>query len=562
MRLCCESERLGDICYFVYFDILSFKNLENLLSKILNKAAELRASSIAIPALGTGILKFPRKTVAEVLSRCVQAFSDDMPPGNKLEKVKLVAFHADQQTIDAFNELKRLFVTDAEEREKKSFSNPASKEEPLRMRKAPSSTSMDALTMAAGQFKLGNVSLEVVLGDITNESTDCIVVIGNEAFSFQGAVGQAIITKEGDTFQTRAAGLAPAKPGQTHLLKTNKMQTGYVAHVYPATDSYANLKEAMMCMFKKCDKKSLRSVSIPAIGTGNFGKSSKESAKLILHSLADLSLNQTLKNITSVRIVLFEEKMLQEFKSQIAAILENPEKHFDQSMYMKVVQWCKSVCSFLVPGGASEKVPNKKYDSMTTTQPGDSKFNFKSLTMVLYSFEKRAIAETRRRLQEIVDENITPLTKRTDAFKKLTDSQLQKIRHIAEENDVIFVHNKNTGEVTLTGYHKDTTSLLSTCHDVALEKVQEDNEKEGADKLKDYIQWYEIQDDGTKVSYGPILNYKIEGLYKDSKDGEEIETMGDKNDTVVFVMDFTHKHATNKDTKKVLSIYREELSKG
>ena len=67
--------------------------------------------SIAIPAIGTGNLNYPRPQVAKVFFQEVIRYLTDHPH-SLIDDVRFVVFGGDQTTVDAFLGLKRLLFKD------------------------------------------------------------------------------------------------------------------------------------------------------------------------------------------------------------------------------------------------------------------------------------------------------------------------------------------------------------------------------------------------------------------------------------------------------------------
>ena len=65
----------------------------------LNHANRNGFKSIALPAMGTGNLGFPRDVVAEMMFNSVIEFSKKNP-GTSVKDVRLVLYDKDQPTID------------------------------------------------------------------------------------------------------------------------------------------------------------------------------------------------------------------------------------------------------------------------------------------------------------------------------------------------------------------------------------------------------------------------------------------------------------------------------
>jgi len=75
------------------------KKLSDAVAGSLRLADELRCSSIAMPAISTGIFGFPKDRAAEIILSAIESYYMENPSSD-LKLLKLVLF--DQSTVDAF----------------------------------------------------------------------------------------------------------------------------------------------------------------------------------------------------------------------------------------------------------------------------------------------------------------------------------------------------------------------------------------------------------------------------------------------------------------------------
>jgi len=520
----------------------SENELEKLVLELLAKANSIGSKSIAIPGLGTGQLRFPKNIVAKIMVDCVGKFSQN----TNLEKVMLVAFDKDAEMITEFkNALQNAG----------SASASASVEQP-KSRRAPSFGS-SLQNEEELFFKLGDVEMEIKCGDITKESVDAIVVLGNKRINLLGAVGKAIIEAEGDEFKKLLKVKAPQDEGTTKLIKTSKLPSKFLAHIVPASESYDGLKSATQGMFEKCNSKKLKSVSLPAIGTGVMGKSPEESAKLILHSFVELSMDNKVSNIKKVNIVLFEERLVSAFKSSLKEIAKNPQK----SLGERAIAWIRDhvgmfVKSLFSRSGDKDKVAD-------SNSPVKDVLYASPLTPVIFtvyfSHGKRVVNEVRERMMKVLDDHITSSDLKKEAFKNLPLYNFEKIRSFARNLDVLVELDANAGKIKLSGYHRDLASVTEYCHEVAAQKFEDDQRREKEQTVAKYVQWKEVQEDDSLCDYDPTLNYQIETQYKEGERDPQVD-IAEGHAIVTYKLDFSNMKISKKDGKDEKVIKREELA--
>ena len=73
--------------------------MTQIITDALQEAAQKGFTSAALPAMGTGNLKFPRNVVADTMFKTVMDFSK-ANPGTSLKDVRFVLYEKDQPTVD------------------------------------------------------------------------------------------------------------------------------------------------------------------------------------------------------------------------------------------------------------------------------------------------------------------------------------------------------------------------------------------------------------------------------------------------------------------------------
>ena len=172
--------------------------------------------------------------------------------------------------------------------------------------------------MAQGlRYRIGpKATLELVIGDITNESTDAIVNAANSSLLGGGGVDGAIHDAAGPDLLAECKrireqrGTLPA--GQAIATSGANLKARYVIHTVGPVWQGGNRNEPQVLescychSMEEADRKSCRSVSFPSVSTGAFGYPVDAAAEIAIRTVADL-LN-TPKSVTLVRFVLFDQR--------------------------------------------------------------------------------------------------------------------------------------------------------------------------------------------------------------------------------------------------------------
>ena len=99
--LICNADQLSVFGIFfvnVYFIMFRFQDLHTLITKLLDKANQCGMTSIAIPAIGTGNLGYPRDVTARVMYEAAIQFSKTNP-GGSVNDIRFWVYDKDLPTV-------------------------------------------------------------------------------------------------------------------------------------------------------------------------------------------------------------------------------------------------------------------------------------------------------------------------------------------------------------------------------------------------------------------------------------------------------------------------------
>ncbi len=162
------------------------------------------------------------------------------------------------------------------------------------------------------KIKIKKSVIELLKGDITNESTDAIVNAANQFLVGGGGVDGAIHKAGGPSIMQECQKIGSCPPGHSVITTAGNLKAKNVIHTvgpiyYGGTKNEAEiLKSAYLESLKLASAKKLKSISFPAISTGIYGYP--------IHEAAHIALKTTIKYleknriIEHVRFILFEQK--------------------------------------------------------------------------------------------------------------------------------------------------------------------------------------------------------------------------------------------------------------
>lgn len=161
---------------------------------------------------------------------------------------------------------------------------------------------------------LGNLTLELKLGDITKQpDVDVIVNAANAQLQTGGGVAGAIHRAGDPELEKETKPLAPITPGEAVITNAPGLPNRHIIHclgpVYGRDEPSGKLlADCYRNALDLADKNELVSIAFPAISTGAFGYPVKEAAHVAFSTVKEKS--ESLEHVRLVRFVLWSEQDL------------------------------------------------------------------------------------------------------------------------------------------------------------------------------------------------------------------------------------------------------------
>ncbi|RUS79815.1 hypothetical protein EGW08_012414 [Elysia chlorotica] len=182
------------------------------------------------------------------------------------------------------------------------------------------------LTLSEKKLFLGQ-KLTVMQGDLVKATADAIVHPTNSSFYFGGEVGQAIQRAGGKEFQQEVDLLkAQGSIGNAEaaICPGHKFAAKFVIHVnsptWSETNAQQNLDKAVKNVLKVADDKSLKSVALPSISSGNAGFPKQTAAQIILASIRDYFKTAKSSSLKQIFFVLYDAESVNVYTTELARL--------------------------------------------------------------------------------------------------------------------------------------------------------------------------------------------------------------------------------------------------
>lgn len=119
---------------------------------------------------------------------------------------------------------------------------------------------------------VGEVRIQLVMGDITTAEVDAIVNAESHVLKMKDGVSKAILDRGGEKILTEALTHAPTSVGRVVQTTAGKLNAKYVFHAvtmdYDCTTDIIKIRECTHHSLMLATKNNSTSIAFPALGTG------------------------------------------------------------------------------------------------------------------------------------------------------------------------------------------------------------------------------------------------------------------------------------------------------
>ena len=528
---------------------LSFQVLSDILQKSLMEAQKRNLLSIAIPAIGTGNLQFPRDRVAAISFDEVLTFSKNNP-SSCVKEVHLVVYDQDLPSVQAFQtELQSRkgnsshTVTPAttvsgKKKPKKSRGSAAKKSHPDKTPDGDEDFYIvpEELDLFKPEIEIGRVIVQAETGDLTKEVTDAIGILSRKDLNCGGGVGKAIISVGGKEIQAECSSLGTQPKGSVAVTGAGKLKVRKIYHMVPEVMTMASIKGCFLKCLKTADVDGMTSISFPAIGTGNVQVGVKEAAKEMLAAIAKFAQGQP-NSLHLIRIVVYQTHMFHDFRSAMQSCVSSAEG--GQGILSRIAD----LFGF-----------GKSGSPVSVKRGGQEVGSY----LEIFAGTKQDIKKAEEEIQRDLADNCTKRVIEDDAISHLSEEQKSKIHYLQVTHDVSIMIEDYIGRISVRGDAEDVLDVATSILKILTEYIEEEHSRGIGELLCKNTQWYYEEDDEEDWQpYDPKENFQIETAHKD----------GQKS--VLLIIDGARCEIVFKDMKETCledgeerNVKRKEIGKG
>ncbi|XP_062354386.1 protein mono-ADP-ribosyltransferase PARP14-like [Cinclus cinclus] len=292
--------------------------LKKTVKKCLQLAETYNHRSIALPAVSGGIFGFPLDVCTYSIVSSIKKTLEESKGNSSLKEVHLVGFTRDN--IQAFRKAFREVFPDS----LPSYRSPhhVSKVPQPRQSKTKCMKNFPVITTQEGL----NIVLQT--GSIEDATTSIVVVsVGKDLQLDKGPLGKALLSKAGPMLQTglkKEGGGRAAEEGSVLKTKGYNLACSVVLHaVVPGWSQKNTPSKVLGDIITKCleiaEELSLKSITFPAIGTGNLEFPRSVVAKLLFDKVFEFSSKNRVNSLEEVHFLLHTKDTanIQEFSDEL-----------------------------------------------------------------------------------------------------------------------------------------------------------------------------------------------------------------------------------------------------
>ncbi|XP_072275174.1 protein mono-ADP-ribosyltransferase PARP15 [Pyxicephalus adspersus] len=317
--------------------------LRTIVRECLSIAENKQFRSITIPVIGTGILRFPKNTVASIMFEEILDFSSK----NQLQYVKQVNIMVhlnDTENIKAFtSELEKKISSGGQKKEDKAKSLFGNLKNPEH----------NVYTM-----NIGSVNFKVKNGEIKKEKCDVIINMTDSTFNLKSGVSKVILEGAGPTIENECALLGTQPNNGCMVTQGGNLHCKNIIHV-ACHDKPHLLMQCITNALQMCETLQATTLALPAMETGAV--LSAEMANTILDAMMEFVKSKPAVTVQKMKIIVSEQKMLKDFHDSMKKTepaIAASQSWFSTLTYLKSSRGLGKDSRHEARGGCSKKSAN------------------------------------------------------------------------------------------------------------------------------------------------------------------------------------------------------------
>ncbi|XP_035630002.1 uncharacterized protein parp14rs3 isoform X2 [Oncorhynchus keta] len=340
---------------------------------------------------------------------------------------------------------------------------------------------------------IGPVKVKVVCGDITKEKTDAIVSSTNTSLDLNCGVSGAILKAAGQTVVDECKALGTQPSDGVVMTKPGNLKTKHIIHMVGQTKE-KEITSSMLKVLKMCEDEKIQSVSFPALGTGAGNLGAVQVGNAMISAIADLLISVRTPSVTTIHIVIFQNKMIKDF--------EEVMKKFKKVVPKAAAKESSKTAKTTRP---TQPIPTKQALFLASATAA---VVFPSMEAVVYGPSPASLTKVKKLLDELISEECISQDLLSSHLPLLLEAQKEAIVALSQKNQV-HVLVASPDKMTISGKKDDVFSAVLQIKDY-LQGARDRESREGEEnRLRETVRW----EAGEGETWGELdcsLSYDLE----------------------------------------------------
>nr|XP_039265667.1 uncharacterized protein LOC120341249 [Styela clava] len=308
------------------------------------------------------------------------------------------------------------------------------------------------------EIKIGEIKITVKTGDILEEDTDAIVNSTNRNFNLnQGALSKRILHEAGRVIATECSSI---KEKGIRVTGAGSLRCKNIIHAV-VTSNEDELKQVIIKILKEANQLHLKSLSIPAIGTGNLGLSNKSVAEKMREAVEHFVVTTDERIILqSINIVLMNEATMNTFIKQVVdkpylrkTTLEETVSQIIVELLMMIMVFLSSLFTWIFE--AAKYAIVSAYNNTKSDFYREVEVDFRP--RISFCHENREVIDKAMiKLRDVVLKNKMVVTVHGVTGDNLTEWDKWKIKSLEKQLHVRILVRKNSG-ILIEGFGNNSS---------------------------------------------------------------------------------------------------------
>ena len=356
--------------------------------------------------------------------------------------------------------------------------------------------------------------VEVVQGNLTLERADAIVnIIGKEMDLYKaGELSKAVAKKGGEQVIQECRRLGQQPGGSAVKTRGGNLPARHIIHLVPDSSNKQHLQSCLEKCLLLASSSGLRSIAIPAIGTGAYHMTATDSAQLTFQALR--SVRGSCASFSRIRIVIYQQDMLGAFTQEHQRVMQ-----FEKQDLLPPAPAAPTAKPKLAKKVSAKK--KKKRPSVTSSTSESTVHIF------VTGANEIAVSSALESLKTGFSEACTSQEILNECISQLSDKQVAFLVKSSKTRDVELKIEPPRNRIEVRGEAKDVTVMIGEIWRELNERLKRTGARENAKLLSGQVVWCYVLH-GKAMRFSSTKNAKIEEAYSKQSLSATVDIGGEK----------------------------------